>query len=154
VTRVLVARQPDLHRHGDPDGLAGGPDDGCGPHDPDGYHGHDLRGHDPSGHGDPGQGDSGLAERLQTAMARLPRAWAGPSQPLDLGRTTRVVHPTQPLALAVRDGGGGVPGCARPLAGGEAQQLWPWLDGGPTDLEHLVLVGRALIGRSMRAAGG
>jgi hypothetical protein len=53
------------------------------------------------------------------------------------------VQPTQCTALAVRDGGCVVPGCARPLAWCEAHRLWPWLDGGPTDLANLVLVWRA-----------
>jgi Domain of unknown function (DUF222)/HNH endonuclease len=134
VTRVLVSRQPPSpHRHGDPDDHAGGPDDCCGPHGPD------LRGHDSDG-----QGEQGLAERLQAAMALLPPILGGaPSQPLDLGRTTRVVTPTQRSALAVRDGGCGFPDCQRPLAWCEAHHLWHWLDGGPTDLANLILVCRA-----------
>jgi hypothetical protein len=123
VTRVLVTRQPSH------------PDRSCGQHgarghrlrcpevtDPGGHDhgcGHDLPGGDPGG-----QGDSGLAERLQTAATRLPPLLGGaPSQPLDLGRTTRVVQPAQRLALAVGDGGCGFPGCARPLAWCEAHHL-------------------------------
>jgi hypothetical protein len=60
-----------------------------------------------------------------------------PSQPLDVGRTTRAVQPAQRLALAMRDGGCMVPGCARPLAWCEAHHRWHWLDGGPTDLALL-----------------
>jgi hypothetical protein len=85
-----------------------------------------------------------LAARLQTAVALLPPILGGaPSQPLDLGRTTRVVTPGQRHALAVRDGGCVVPDCQRPLAWCEAQHLWHWLDGGPTDLANLVLLCRA-----------
>jgi HNH endonuclease len=161
---VLVTRQPlsPSRPHGpggqDPDGHAGTLDDCCGPDRPGG-HGHPN--HHPRGPGDPGgpgnpggpgdpgrqhapDGDPGLTQRLQAAMALLPPILGGaPSQPLDLGRTTRVVTPTQRTALAVRDGGWVVPGCARPLAWGEAHHLVPWLDGGPTDLENLALVCRA-----------
>ena len=66
-----------------------------------------------------------------------------PRQPLDLGRTSRVVQPGQRLALAVRDGGCGFPDCDRPLAWCEAHHLVHWLDGGPTDLANLALVCRA-----------
>jgi hypothetical protein len=77
VTRVLVTRQPTTH------------------HDPCGPHGH---------HEDPNS-DGTLTARLQTAAALLPPILGrAPSQPLDLGRTTRVVTPTQRIALAVRDG--------------------------------------------------
>jgi hypothetical protein len=81
----------------------------------------------PSDHDDPGDHHLGGA----------------PSQPLDLGRTTRVVTPAQCTALAVRVGGGVVPDCQRPLAWCEAHHLISWLEGGPTDLANLALVCRA-----------
>jgi hypothetical protein len=34
-----------------------------------------------------------------------PRSWAAPSQPLEVGRSSRVVQAAQRAALAVRDGG-------------------------------------------------
>jgi hypothetical protein len=89
-------------------------------------------------------GDDGLAEWLQAAMARLPPILGGaPSQPLDVGRTSRVVTPAQRSALAVRDGGCVFPDCQRPLSWCDAHHLWHWLDGGPTDLDNLVLLCRA-----------
>ncbi|HEV3497043.1 MAG TPA: HNH endonuclease signature motif containing protein, partial [Actinomycetes bacterium] len=77
-------------------------------------------------------------------MALLPPILGGaPAQPLDVGRTSRVVQPAQRTALAVRDGGCVFPDCARPLAWCEAHHLWHWVDGGPTDLANLVLLCRA-----------
>jgi Domain of unknown function (DUF222) len=86
----------------------------------------------------------GLQARLRAGMALLPPILGGaPSQPLDVGRATRVVSPAQRAALAVRDGGCVVPGCDRPLAWCDAHHLWHWIDGGPTDLWNLALVCRA-----------
>ena len=119
VTRVLVTRQPTSP----PDALD----------DPGGYHRH----HDPGG-------QAGLADQLHAAARLLPPVLGGaPTQPLEVGRTTRVVQPGQRLALAVRDGGCVFPGCDRPLAWCEAHHLWHWVDGGPTDLDNLVLLCRA-----------
>ena len=80
VTRVLVTRHLRLP----------------GNHDPGGHRGHP----DPDG-------DQGLTAQLRAAAALLPPVLGGaPSQPLDVGRTSRVVSPAQRTALAVRDGGG------------------------------------------------
>jgi hypothetical protein len=142
VTRVLVTRHgagPDTH----PDHLGD-----HGHTHPSGHH--ELGGHQAQddscgrhGHLDPG-GEGGLAEWLRTAAKLLPPVLGGaPTQPLDVGRTTRVVQPAQRTALAVRDGGCVFPGCDRPLAWCEAHHLVHWLDGGPTDLDNLALLCRA-----------
>jgi hypothetical protein len=82
--------------------------------------------------------------RLQAAMALLPPTLGGaPTQPLEVGRTSRVVSPAQRSALAVRDRGCVFPGCDRPLAWCDAHHLVHWLDGGPTDLVNLALLCRA-----------
>jgi hypothetical protein len=100
--------------------------------DPGGHRGH----HDPC--------DGSLTAQLRAAAALLPPVLGGaPSQPLDLGRTTRVVQPAQRTALAVRDGGCVFPDCQRPLSWCEAHHLVHWLDGGPTDLDNLALLCRA-----------
>jgi hypothetical protein len=116
VTRVLVSRQPTSQN---PTGDRGADDtDPCQIEDRQG--------------------------RLRAAMTLLPPTLGGaPSQPLDVGRSTRVVTPAQRAALAVRDGGCVFPDCTRPLAWCEAHHLWHWLDGGPTDLANLALVCRA-----------
>jgi hypothetical protein len=85
-----------------------------------------------------------LAAQLRAAMTLLPPILGGaPSQPLDVGRTTRVVSPAQRIALVVRDGGCVFPDCDRPPGWCEAHHLVHWLDGGPTDLPNLALLCRA-----------
>ena len=72
-----------------------------------------------------------------------PGPWWAPTQPLEVGRTSRVVTAAQRAALVVRDGGCAVAGCDRPPAWCEAHHLRHWLHGGPTDLANLALVCRA-----------
>jgi hypothetical protein len=91
-----------------------------------------------------GRGEvEGLQGRLRAAMDLLPPILGGgPSQPLDVGRTSRVITPAQRSALAVRDGGCVFPDCDRPLAWCEGHHVLHWLDGGPTDLGNLALLCR------------
>jgi hypothetical protein len=150
LTRVLVTRHPTGqphpgHDHGPthhPDGRKAdqgfGAADGPGARDPS----------PPAGDPDPVEQDpsdpEGLRARLRTAMTLLPPILGGPcSQPLEVGRATRVVQPAQRSALAVRDGGCVFPGCSRPLAWCEAHHLRHWLHGGPTDLANLALLCRS-----------
>jgi Domain of unknown function (DUF222)/HNH endonuclease len=88
--------------------------------------------------------EEGLAAQLQTAARLLPPTLGGaPTQPLEVGRATRVVNPAQRNALVVRDRGCAVPSCDRPPAWCEAHHLVHWLHGGPTDLPNLALLCRA-----------
>ncbi|HEY6708632.1 MAG TPA: HNH endonuclease signature motif containing protein [Actinomycetota bacterium] len=147
-----------LGRHGSLGGEAGG----AGPLDPeacqrlacDGALTRVLVTRHPTGHRGPGtggrpatrvpSGEGGLAARLRAAVALLPPVLGGaPAEPLEVGRTSRVVLPAQRTALAVRDGGCVFPGCSRPLAWCEAHHLWHWLHGGPTDLANMALLCRA-----------
>jgi hypothetical protein len=133
VTRVLVTRQPSdhdqpSHHHqlGQPGHRDPGPDTNPPPmtHDPNPI--------------------PGVEGQLRTAMALLPPTLGGaPTQPLEVGRTTRIIQPAQRTALAVRDGGCVFAGCQRPLAWSEAHHLRHWLHGGPTDLANLALLCRA-----------
>jgi hypothetical protein len=81
---------------------------------------------------------------LRAALAALPAAIGGArSEPLDVGRASRVVTPAQRRALAVRDRGCRFPGCDHPPIWCDAHH-WRrhWLDGGATDLDELVLLCR------------
>ena len=145
LTRVLVTRRPTDHRPAE--GRAA--DLPSTDHRPANYRppDHRPRDHRPSDHRPhdvaPG-GDEGLAARLRAAVALLPPVLGGaPTQPLEVGRTSRVVQPAQRTALAVRDGGCAFPGCQRPPAWCEAHHLRHWLHGGPTDLANLALLCRA-----------
>ena len=138
VTRIVVNRQPTGSGQADPGG----------DHDPGGDPGVAVDGRaspqDRPGTRRPTGEPAGLQARLRTALAGLPPTLGGaPSQPLDVGRATRVVPPAQRTALAVRDRGCVFPGCDRPLAWCDAHHLWHWVDGGPTDLANLALLCRA-----------
>jgi uncharacterized protein DUF222/HNH endonuclease len=145
LTRVLVTRHP--HHHplsGEEHHPSGEPQPAA--HDPSDEH--QPPAHDPSNDAQPAAHHptrvAGLAGRLRAALALLPPVLGGaPTQPLEVGRTSRVVQPAQRIALAVRDGGCVFPGCERPLAWCEAHHLRHWLHGGPTDLANLALLCRA-----------
>jgi hypothetical protein len=66
----------------------------------------------------------------------------GRSEPLEAGRSTRVVAPSLRRALAVRDGGCAFPNCDRPVSWCDAHHVRHWADGGTTDLTNLVLLCR------------
>jgi hypothetical protein len=135
LTRVLVTRHPTSHDHHHPTGPTGHAVHGPGGH---------PTGHDPTGHPGFTGGGGGLAARLRAAAALLPPALGGaPTQPLEVGRTSRVVTAAQRAALVVRDGGCVFPGCQRPQAWCDAHHLRHWLHGGPTDLANLALLCRA-----------
>jgi hypothetical protein len=151
VTRVLVSRHPGGHPG----------------HDPGGHHGHNPGG--PSGDhqhhaaagaevgplaGAQSQAE-GLEGLLRVAMARLPPILGGaPSQPLEVGRASRVVTPpnaapwpSATAAVCSPTASGPWPGArvitwsTGPMAAPPTLRTWPWC------------VGR-IIGRSMRGAGG
>jgi Domain of unknown function (DUF222)/HNH endonuclease len=151
VTRVLVTRHPEHQHHpshhGHPDiDPSPAPDPGSaerpvgrdeGPVSSDASRNEGPVAHDPLR-------VARLEGRLRAAMVLLPPVLGGaPTQPLEVGRATRVVGAAQRTALAVRDGGCVFPGCQRPLAWCEAHHLRHWLHGGPTDLANLALVCRA-----------
>jgi hypothetical protein len=66
----------------------------------------------------------------------------GRSEPLEIGRRTKVVPPSMRRALIVRDGGCTFPGCERPPAWADAHHVIHWADGGETGLSNLALLCR------------
>ena len=62
--------------------------------------------------------------------------------PLDLGRSQRTANRKLRRALVARDGGCAFRGCGRPAAWCDAHHIEHWADGGPTDLDNLVLLCR------------
>jgi 5-methylcytosine-specific restriction protein A len=69
-----------------------------------------------------------------------PAVLGGDGVPLDLGRTRRTASPAQRAALAVRDRGCAHPGCDKTPSWCSAHHVIHWADGGPTDLDNLVLL--------------
>jgi len=103
-------------------------------------HGPDMDSRQPSA-GEVGELD--LAGLVRKALAELAPALGGiPREVLAAGRSTRLVTPGQRAALNARDRGCVLPGCDRPPEWCEAHHLIEWIDGGPTDLDNLVLVCR------------
>jgi hypothetical protein len=90
------------------------------------------------GHADVGacaDADTGAARILAIADALL-----GEHMPLAVGRTARTATAAQRRALAVRDQGCIVPGCGVPAEICQVHHLQEWANGGPTDLDNMVLL--------------
>ncbi|KAA0020063.1 HNH endonuclease signature motif containing protein [Antrihabitans cavernicola] len=62
--------------------------------------------------------------------------------PIILGRTTKVISRKLRRALVARDHGCAFPGCGRPPSWCEGHHVKHWAEGGPTDLDNLVLLCR------------
>jgi hypothetical protein len=96
--------------------------------------------------GQPAMTDDGL--RLSHAAVRrlacdadiLPICLGTQGQPLDVGRTQRLVTTAIWLALIARDRHCAFPGCTRPPVMCHAHHITHWADGGPTSLNNLVML--------------
>ncbi|MFG1927794.1 DUF222 domain-containing protein [Cryptosporangium sp. NPDC048952] len=60
--------------------------------------------------------------------------------PLSAGRQVRLVRASQHRIMVARDGGCRFPGCDRPAAWTQAHHVIHWADGGPTDVDNMVLL--------------
>lgn len=81
-----------------------------------------------------------VLRRLLCDADLLPAVLDGTSQPLDVGRSQRLVTPTIRAALELRDGGCVFPGCDKPPNACHAHHHIPWWAGGTTALNNLVLL--------------
>jgi Domain of unknown function (DUF222)/HNH endonuclease len=78
--------------------------------------------------------------RLACGADILPMVLGSDSQPVDLGRASRLFSKGQKTALAARDGGCVFPGCERPPGWTEAHHVRPWSMGGDTDVSNGALL--------------
>ena len=91
---------------------------------------------------------AGQARRLACEAGIVPAVLGTASQPLDLGRRTRLYTKAQRIALGLRDGGCTARGCETSASGCHAHHDDPWSRGGLTDLAK----GRLLCPRHHRLA--
>jgi hypothetical protein len=83
---------------------------------------------------------AGEARRLACTAGIIPVVLGGPSEVLDLGRTSRLYNRAQRKALRIRDRRCRARGCTVPAAWCEAHHLISWALGGATDLDVGVLL--------------
>ena len=82
----------------------------------------------------------GALRRIACDANVIPVVLGDAGQPLDIGRSTRVVPQGLRRALIVRDEGCAFPGCDRPPLWCDAHHTIHWADGGPTSLCNTVLL--------------
>ena len=82
----------------------------------------------------------GAIRKLACDASITPMILGSQSQPLDVGRTKRLVTPALLAALWARDKGCTFPGCGRPPQWCDAHHVKHWVDGGPTALLNLALL--------------
>ncbi|MEV7097429.1 DUF222 domain-containing protein [Amycolatopsis sp. NPDC051045] len=70
----------------------------------------------------------------------IPAVLGEKSEPLNLGRLRRLISAGLRRALFLRDRGCAFPGCHRPPRHCQGHHIRHWADGGPTDLNNLVLM--------------
>ena len=77
--------------------------------------------------------------KLACDASIIPMVLGSEGQPLDVGRTKRLVTPALLAALWARDKGCTFHGCGRPPQWCDAHHIIHWVDGGPTSLANLTL---------------
>jgi len=83
---------------------------------------------------------AGAARRLACDATIIPVVLGAKSEPLDIGRATRVIPKSLRRALVQRDQGCAMPGCERPPAWCDAHHALAWCLGGQTSLENTCLL--------------
>ena len=85
---------------------------------------------------------SSTARRISCDAALMRVVMAGPSEPLEVGRRTKIVAPALRRAVIVRDRTCRFPGCDRPHTWCDAHHVVHWAEGGATSLGNLLLLCR------------
>jgi Domain of unknown function (DUF222)/HNH endonuclease len=80
------------------------------------------------------------ARRIACDAGIIPAVLGGASQALDVGRQSRLVTGPLRRALVLRDNGCAFPGCDRPPRWCQGHHIVHWSNGGPTDLNNLILL--------------
>ncbi len=83
-----------------------------------------------------------VARRLACDGSVMRVVMDGRSEPLDVGRRSKVVPPSMRRAVIVRDRHCRFPGCDRPHTWCDAHHVVHWADGGPTAAQNLLLLCR------------
>ncbi|MBP1160233.1 HNH endonuclease signature motif containing protein [Rhodococcus sp. PvR099] len=83
-----------------------------------------------------------LAAQISCDADITPITMNADGNPIDVGRTTRLIPRKLRRALNARDCGCAFPGCGRPAAWTEGHHIQHWSNGGPTNLSNLVLLCR------------
>lgn len=83
---------------------------------------------------------AGALRRIACDANIIPVVLGSAGQPLDIGRSTRIVPQGLRRALILRDEGCAFPGCDRPPLWCDAHHIVYWADGGPTSLCNTVLL--------------
>jgi hypothetical protein len=81
-----------------------------------------------------------LVHSAAARIAALASTLLGTRIPLAVGRTARTATPAQRRALATRDKGCIMPGCAIPAEACQTHHVQDWAGGGPTDLPNMALL--------------
>lgn len=86
--------------------------------------------------------DPATARRLACDASVIPVVLGTRSEPIELGRAAYAVTWALRRLLVIRDRGCAHPGCTRRPNRCHAHHIWHWADGGPTELDNLVLLCR------------
>jgi hypothetical protein len=84
--------------------------------------------------------DARAARRIACDSSVIPAVLGANSEPLDIGRKTRVIPTALRRALILRDRACAFPGCGAPPRWCDAHHIRSWATGGPTSLPNLVLL--------------
>ena len=82
----------------------------------------------------------GVARKILCDAEVTPVVLGGESQPIDIGRSTRVIPPHIRKLLNLRDQACVIPGCQSRPRYCDAHHVIHWADGGPTCLDNLCLL--------------